>query len=317
MLQQTRVETVVPYYERFLDRFPTLEALALADEEDVLHAWAGLGYYARARNLKRAAEHVLHDHAGQVPREPDALDALPGVGRYTAGAIRSIAFGEPAAIVDGNVTRVLARLEALRHPTGAELWALARALVPPNRAGEFNQGLMELGATVCTPRAPACGACPLRSLCHGARTRSPERFPAPRIRRVPRAVHATAALVRRRDGAVLVVRRPSGGLLGGLWELPNLEHRSLPALQRHLHEAYGVRAVPGARLGKVEHRFSHRALTLEVVEFTAVGRSRPSDTVRFRTAAELHDLPLSTLMRKSLSLAGLQVPNAHGAHQKS
>ena len=165
MLQQTRVETVIPYYERFLSRFPTPRALACADEQDVLRAWAGLGYYARARNLKRAAELIVRDHDGRIPSEPDALSSLPGVGRYTVGAITSIAFGKRAPVVDGNVSRVLSRLEAVRAPASAWLWDLAGRLVPPDAPGDFNQAVMELGATVCTPRAPSCPRCPLASSC--------------------------------------------------------------------------------------------------------------------------------------------------------
>ncbi len=310
MLQQTRVETVVPYYERFLHRFPTVESLATADEEDVLREWAGLGYYARARNLKRAAEAIVRDHGGQVPADPDALSSLPGVGRYTTGAIRSIAFGEAAPIVDGNVTRVLARIEALEHPSPSDLWSLSEALVPAGEPGEFNQGLMELGSTVCTPRTPTCPRCPVRKLCRAASLGSPETFPAPRSRAAPREVRATAALVRReRRNAVLVARRPSRGLLGGLWELPSIEGNDVGKLRNELRERYGLRVRRGARVGKVEHLFSHRALTLEIVAFRATGRGRlERDTGRFSTPTELAALPLSALMRKSLSLGGIRVP---------
>ena len=309
MLQQTRVETVVPYYERFLDRFPTVESLATADEEDVLREWAGLGYYARARNLKRAAEAIVRDHGGQVPADPDALSSLPGVGRYTTGAIRSIAFGEAAPIVDGNVTRVLARIEALERPSPSDLWSLSEALVPADEPGEFNQGLMELGATVCTPRTPTCPRCPVRKLCRAASLGSPETFPAPRPRTAPREVRATAALVRLEAlDAVLVARRPSRGLLGGLWELPSVEGNNVGKLRNHLRERYGLRVRGGTRMGKVEHLFSHRALTLEIVAFRATGRGQiERDTGRFCTPTELAALPLSALMRKSLSLGGISV----------
>jgi A/G-specific adenine glycosylase len=283
MLQQTRVETVVPYYERFLDRFPTLEALAIADEEDVLREWAGLGYYARARNMRRAAEQVLSDRA---------------------------------PIVDGNVTRVLARLEALKGPSGAALWGLAETLVPEDTPGEFNQALMELGATVCTPRSPSCGPCPLRTLCRG--TGSPQSFPEPRARAGPREAFATAGLVRhRRRQAVLVSRRPSRGLLGGLWELPNVEGHDVRALRRHLRDAYGIRATASVRLGKVDHVFSHRALALEIVGFESTGNGvLETETARFCTAIELGDLPLSALMRKSLALGGVRVPGRTRSNTK-
>ena len=250
MLQQTRVDTVVPYYERFLARFPTLEALAVADEEDVLRLWAGLGYYARARNLKRAAEAVAREHGGELPREPEALASLPGVGRYTVGALRSIAFGERAAVVDGNVRRVLARLAGERELADEDAWRLAEALVPEKEPGEWNQALMELGATVCSPRKPGCLVCPVADFC-AARGRDPERFPAPRVKSRGQArVHAVAGVLVRR-GRLLIVRRPSHGLLGGLWELPTAEGTdpaALVARRARAHRARG-RGRLGARPG--------------------------------------------------------------------
>jgi A/G-specific adenine glycosylase len=187
MLQQTRVEVVVPYYERFLERFPDVEALAAAPLDDVLRAWAGLGYYRRARQLHAAAAIVARDHHGRLPADEAALRALPGIGRYTAGAIRSIAFGEPAPIVDGNVARVLSRLFALPGGPGdsvweRRLWTLAGQLVPATDPSAFNQGLMELGATVCTPRSPRCAACPLARHCRALAEGRPEAYPPPRPR---------------------------------------------------------------------------------------------------------------------------------------
>jgi A/G-specific adenine glycosylase len=304
MLQQTRVETVIPYYERFLARFPTLDALAAADEEDVLREWAGLGYYARARNLHRAAGAVVRDHEGVVPRDAAALAALPGVGRYTTGALRSIAFGERAALVDGNVKRVLARLSAWRAPTAAQTWRLAEALVPEKDAGDWNQALMELGATVCTPRRPTCLLCPVESLCGALRSGDPERFPTAAQRAAVRPVRALAGLVERR-GRVLLVRRPSRGLLGGLWELPNAEGGDAEALVAALRERTGIRTAPGGVLGQVRHRFTHRDLRLEVMRLTdSGGRLRPAvrREARFCGAAELARLPLSALAKKALAL---------------
>ena len=197
MLQQTRVETVIPYYDRFIERFPTLRALAVADEQDVLREWAGLGYYARARHLKLAAEQMLREHEGAVPRDAAALRSLPGIGRYTSGAIRSIAFNEPAAIVDANVRRVIARLVAEPALSDSDTWTKAEELVPDETPGRFNQALMELGSTVCTPRSPGCPACPLLQTCRAATTGHPERYPAPKQKKPPREVALTSGVVRR------------------------------------------------------------------------------------------------------------------------
>jgi len=309
MLQQTRVDTVIPYYERFLERFPSVDALAGADEQDVLKEWAGLGYYARARNLKRAAEQVVRDHASCVPREVDALRRLPGVGRYTAGAVRSIAFGESAPIVDGNVKRVLARLAAEAEMTEAETWALAEALVPAarprGRPDQFNQALMELGATVCTPRTPGCAVCPVSSLCRAAESGTPEAIPRPKRRAKPLEVEALAAIVRRR-GRLLLTRRPSRGLLGGLWEVPCVDGDSLPGLVDAIERRTGLHTRDPEPLGSVRHVFTHRALTLRVVSLRpGPGRLRGGarDDARFCSPGDVADLPLSALMRKTLALA--------------
>ncbi len=226
MLQQTRIATVYPYYRSFLARFPTLAALASAREADVLAAWAGLGYYARARHLREAARLLVREHAGHVPDDPDVFSRLPGVGRYTTGAVLSIAFARPLPAVDGNAARVLSRLFALptslRDPRGARtLWALAASLVPMRRPGDWNQALMELGATVCGPRAPRCTLCPLRGECRALARGRVRDFPPPRPARAGARVWQAVALVVRR-GRLLVVRR-EGARLAGLWEPPAVE----------------------------------------------------------------------------------------------
>jgi A/G-specific adenine glycosylase len=309
MLQQTRVDTVIPYYERFLEQFPDLGSLACADEQDVLRQWAGLGYYARARNLKKAAMQIMRDHDGRVPSDPKQLLALPGIGRYTAGAVRSIAFEERAAIVDGNVRRVLSRLLAAAELAPEELWQLADELVPAKAPGEFNQALMELGATVCTPRAPDCAACPLGALCAARAAGEPERFPQPVARRPPIAVTSLGAIVERnRPQRVLLLRRPSRGLLGGMWEIPAVSGDSVDELVRAVEAATGLTTVPGESLGTVHHQFTHRSLTLQLVRLKiSRGRIRRSagDTTRFCSCEQLDELPLSRLVQKALEQATL------------
>jgi A/G-specific adenine glycosylase len=303
MLQQTRVETVIPYYERFVARFPDAASLADADEQEVLKLWEGLGYYSRARNLRRAAISIARDHGGALPRDPDALSALPGIGRYTLGAIRSIAFEEPAPLVDGNVRRVFSRWLAAPSPSERELWALAEALVPGERPGDFNQALMELGATVCTPRKPGCPDCPVREHCAAARSGRAERFPAPRARPAPRPVHAVAGALER-TGRWLMVRQPSRGLLGGLWAFPSAESEG--ALASSVREHTGLRVRPGRELGLVRHVFTHRDLSLRLISLEARGRARRGDgeQLRWCTRASLDELPLSRLMHKVLALLG-------------
>ena len=235
MLQQTRVETVIPYYERFLVRFPDVETLADAEQEDVYGCWAGLGYYSRARNLHAAAKVIVRDFDGTLPDDTDALRSLPGIGRYTAGAMASIAFDRPEAVVDGNVKRVLARLLGIREDVTDRrveeaVWAEASTLARGPRPGDCNQALMELGATVCTPRSPDCAACPLRRSCDARRAGDAEALPRKAARVRVRSVRGVAVWLERR-GRVLAVKREAGRLLGGLWELPggDLERGEKPA----------------------------------------------------------------------------------------
>ena len=315
MLQQTRVETVIPYYERFLARFPTLETLADAEPDELMQRWAGLGYYGRARNLQAAARKVVREHGGRIPDEPDALRELPGVGRYTAGALASIAFDRPAAIVDGNVARVLARLLDLdldvTSPAGQRLlWGEAEALVAGPSPGDLNQALMELGALVCTPGAPRCEACPVRGACRGRAAGRAATLPIKAAKVAPREVEAVAVLLRR-GARVLAVRRPPRGLLGGLWELPGgeLAAHEPPArgLARTLRERVGLVPARAIRVGEVKHGFTHRTLRLHVFRAEArAGRVclREFDAHRWLPAAALAELPLSVLAKKALGLAG-------------
>jgi A/G-specific adenine glycosylase len=313
MLQQTRVDTVIPYYERFLARFPDAASLARAPLDDVLSLWAGLGYYGRARNLHRAADQIVREHAGALPDGRDALRALPGVGRYTAGAVASIAFGRAEPVVDGNVTRVLARLRGIRADVGSpavirRLWQEAEALARGRSPGELNQGLMELGATVCTPRAPRCSACPWQSRCRACRDGNAESLPVKSRKTAPREVEAVAGVVERR-GRWLVVRRPPAGLLGGLWELPGGDCRPgeapAAALARCLRERVGL-AIRGAEAhGHVAHAFTHLRLRLHVFRCDA-GPGRVAragfDAHRWLPHAGIGALPVGGPTRKALAL---------------
>lgn len=269
MAQQTRVETVVPYYERWLERYPTVEALAQASIGDVLKSWEGLGYYSRARNLHRAAAVIAEGHDGVLPRSAAELKALPGIGDYTAGAIASIAFREPVPAVDGNVRRVYARLADRGTPRAAEIRAWAGQVVDPDRPGDFNQALMELGATVCTPRSPDCRVCPVAAWCGALAAGTVADRPAPRKRPAQRReVRAVGVFVRAAPpdaGAVpqaLLRRRPPTGLLAGLWEFPSLPLAPGTALQaaaRTLALQLGLTpaAARGEALDPVPHDFTH------------------------------------------------------------
>ncbi|HSH46905.1 MAG TPA: A/G-specific adenine glycosylase [Longimicrobiales bacterium] len=258
MLQQTRVETVIPYWERWMERFPTVGHLAEADVDDVLRHWQGLGYYSRARNLHKAARMVRERHDGRVPGDADGLRGLPGIGEYTAGAVASIAFGQPVPAVDGNVRRVLARVRDLSDPTPAGLREAAGALVPDDRPGDFNQALMELGATLCTPRSPDCGVCPIAEWCRARALGVQEERPRPGKRKpVPEEGVETVVLVRP-DGALLLARRPEDGLLGGMWEFPG-ELRADPVA------ALVAEADPGPVLEPLTHVFTHKRVTYHPV----------------------------------------------------
>ena len=311
MLQQTQVETVREPYRRFLARFPDLPSLAQAPLDDVLSEWSGLGYYRRARLLHRAAQVVWEEHDGVVPRDPEAFLALPGVGRYTAGAVLSIAFDLPRPILDGNVIRVFTRLLRLdADPRGSAaqktLWALAEEVLPEARAGDFNQSLMELGATVCRPTSPGCPVCPVSAVCAAYAEGDMERFPRPKVKVAPPETQRVAVLLERGDGRFLVVQRPDEGLLAGLWELPaeDLEGREAEEVARGLARRLGVRAKV-ARRGEAEHRFSHRLWKVR----TYAAQTRTTKTPeggRWVTEAELKGLGVPTASRKILRAARSQ-----------
>jgi A/G-specific adenine glycosylase len=313
MLQQTRVETVIPYWERFLERFPDVHALATADPDEVLGAWAGLGYYSRARNLQAAARVIDRQHGGKLPNDAETLQTLPGIGRYTAGAVASIAFDRPEPVLDGNVKRVLARLLGIRADIGQpetieRLWQEAGALARGPHPGDLNQALMELGATVCTPRAPRCESCPVSQSCDAWAKGDTESLPIKARKKPARKVEAVAALVVRR-GKALAVRRPSRGLLGGLWDLPggDLATGETPraGLTRALRERAGLEISRASAIGTVEHVFTHRRLTLHVYRAnTSTNRIRLDgfEGHKWLAPRAIADLPHASVTAKALDL---------------
>jgi A/G-specific adenine glycosylase len=309
MLQQTSVRAVAPYFARFVSRWPTVEALAAASLDDILKLWAGLGYYARARNLYACAQTVVERWGGRFPQSERELASLPGIGAYTAAAIAAIAFDERTAAVDGNVERVLARLFAVEAPFPAakpRIRALAQSILPSSRAGDFAQALMDLGATVCTPTRPACMLCPWSAVCAGRQSGSPESFPRKTRKRAGEMRRGAAFVLLRAGAAVLLRRRPNGGLLGGMMEVPT------SAWTPHFDEAAALSEAPqlaGAapqwrRLsGVVEHAFTHFPLELVIYRGTVGRRTAPAHGTRWVALPELAGEALPTLMRKVLAHA--------------
>jgi A/G-specific adenine glycosylase len=307
MLQQTGVGTVIPYYERFLATYPTVEALANARVEEVVELWAGLGYYSRARHLHAAARAVVERQGGVFPADLAALQALPGVGRSTAGAILSIAFDLPAPILDGNVRRVLCRLFALgedpRRPAAErKLWAWAEVLTPAERPHDYAQAIMDLGATLCTPKRPDCPRCPLAALCQArAQGRERELPLAGRKKAVPTVLQV--ALLLERNGRFLVRRRPLSGMLGGLWEFPTAavpEGGTPLAAARSLLTELGLPATL-AEAGEVAHAYSHFRLDLRLFRGSTEDFGRVSEgQERWAAVAGLQELPLHGAHKKAL-----------------
>lgn len=304
MLQQTRVETVIPYFERFMARFPTPAALAEADEDAVLAAFSGLGYYRRARLLHAGVRDVVARYGGQVPEDAEERRSLPGIGRYTAGAIGSIAFDRPEPLVDGNVARVMARVLGIDTPLGAaatekRLWAEAEKLVVGERPGDLNQALMELGATVCTPKSPRCEACPIEARCEARRTGRVETLPVPKTRRDPTKVRL-AAVVAFEDGRFWLVRS-ADGLFRGLFGLP-MATSVLP--DEALRDAGITASTIDGPVSEVSHVLSHRHLTVEVHRARGA-KAEVSRDRRCVDTKELETLGVSTLTRKLLHAAGV------------
>lgn len=271
MLQQTRVDQARPYFERFAAAFPTVEALAAADLDDVLRQWEGLGYYSRARNLHRAARTVVDEFGGAVPDTEEAIRRLPGVGPYTAAAVLSIAYGRPLAVLDGNVIRVLTRVfavadDATSGRTRRHLQRLADELLDPTEPARFNEALMELGATVCTPTNPACPTCPLHTVCAAFAEGEPERYPVAKKKKPVPHYDIAVGVIFDASGRVLIAKRPEDAMLGGLWEFPGGKAEpgeSLPdACRRELREELGIEVEIDEPLARIDHAYSHFKITL-------------------------------------------------------
>lgn len=287
MLQQTRVDTVIPYYHRFMEQFPTVEALAEAPEEVVLKAWEGLGYYSRARNLQAAVREVKERYGGRVPDEPDQISSLKGVGPYTAGAVLSIAFNRPEPAVDGNVMRVFSRFflmldDIVKPGTRTEMEKLARELIPEGEAGDFNQALMELGALICTPKSPHCLICPVMEHCAGRLSGMEEQLPIKKKAQPPRREQRIVALIEgtgNRAGQILIRRRPKEGLLAGMWELPHYpaeDDDGKVLLRGKLLEEESLQIVPLDKWFRTDHAFSHIHWEMDVYVCTYLGNSQDS-----------------------------------------
>lgn len=311
MLQQTQVDTVIPYFLRWMDRFPDTQALAAADEQEVLSYWEGLGYYSRARNLHRSAKIIESEWGGELPRTVKGLQTLPGIGPYTAGAIASIAYQEDAAAVDGNIRRVLSRVfdvrEPARSPKGEQvLWSLAESNLPQGRAGAYNQALMDLGSLICTSKNPDCGNCPIESYCQaralGIQEERPVKLPR---KQIPHYI-VTAAIIRR-DGRVLLAQRPKDGLLGGLWEFPggtleDTDEDLTACLMREIREELGVGLQVGEPFGAYQHAYTHFKISLHAflcaLEDDAQPKNLESEALAWVRTSELEAYPMGKVDRQ-------------------
>ncbi len=326
MLQQTQIATVIPYYERWMARFPTVADLAAVPLEEVLKLWQGLGYYSRARNLHAAAQTVMQRWGGQMPRRAADLQTLKGIGRYTAGAIASIAFGEATPVLDGNAMRVLTRLtdyagDVTRSASKNELWQLAATLVPDSRPGDYNQALMELGQQICTPAKPACLLCPLAAHClawqRGTQPERPVQSPRPRTPH-----YDVVAGVIWQNGQIeanerfLIAQRPLHGLLGGLWEFPGGKQEpgeTLPeALRREIQEELAIEIAVGEHLTSIKHAYTHFRITLHAFQAThlsGVPQHLGVANHAWVTLAELDDYAFAVTNQKIIATLRQVVPD--------
>jgi A/G-specific adenine glycosylase len=309
MLQQTRVDTVIPYFEKWMKLFPDINSLANASEQDVLNAWEGLGYYSRARNLHKAAKLVAEKFNGQLPRDLTDLRSLPGIGRYTVGAIASMAFGMDEPTLDGNLRRVFSRLfdvsEFADSPAGEKiLWELAAQNLPKGQAGDYNQALMDLGASICSPKNPRCLLCPLMEICESRKNGTQELRPVLKPKKsVPHYTHAAAVILQR--GRVLLAQRPPDGLLGGMWEFPNARVEENPAkeLTKALNVAYRLRVKKKDALGVIQHAYTHFKVTVHAFRCDCAPIPK-NKSLKWVKVTDLTDYPMGKVDRAIARLLG-------------
>ena len=302
MLQQTRVDTVISYFENWMRLFPTVHALAKASERSVLNAWEGLGYYSRARNLHKAAKIVADEYNGRLPQDLELLIRLPGIGRYTVGAIASISFGMDEPALDGNLKRVYTRLFDISTPIDSsagekQLWEIAKNNLPKGRAGDFNQALMDLGATICVPKIPRCGICPVMSECVAYKNKTQEQRPVRKAKKeVPSYVHAAGVILKR--GRVLLGQRPEKGLLGGMWEFPNGRVNGDPAkeLSQVLRAEYSLKVQKKEALHVVQHAYTHFKVTVHA--FICELKSPSVSGLKWVLVKDLEQYPMGKVDRQ-------------------
>jgi len=319
MLQQTRVDTVIPYFHRFIEKFPSLEALALAKEDEVLKQWEGLGYYSRARNLHSAVQEVMESYEGVVPNSLKEISSLKGVGSYTAGAILSIAYGQKEPAVDGNVMRVFSRIlaieEDIQKPKTKKLFEeIVKQLIPDN-ASYFNQGIMELGALICTPQSPKCLTCPVSEHCRGKEKGIQASLPVKTKKKKPRYLQMVAGVIQQ-DGKVLIRQREEEGLLARLYEFPNVEWTSVSpeeTISKHLFEQYQIESVIIDRLESVQHTFSHLVWDITVFQLKELKKVSQHDLGILKTNAkwvELEELDRYTFPVSHQKIKNQLLPNS-------
>lgn len=310
MLQQTRVDTVIPYFNHWMNRFPTITDLAQASLQDVLNAWEGLGYYSRARNLHKAAQIIEADFGGILPDDIHNLKKLPGIGKYTAGAIASISFGKAEPALDGNIRRVLARIfginEPVRSPAGERrLWELAATYLPADKAGDYNQALMDLGALICTPRNPQCSVCPVKHLCQAYSLGIQDKLPVMPIKpAIPH--HTVTAAVIKRGEQILIAQRPTHGLLGGLWEFPGgkvqADEDLVACLQREIREELSAEISVEESIGVYRHAYTHFRVTLHAFFCSLAEDKEPRaievKDLRWVGVHKLSDYPMGKIDRQ-------------------
>ncbi|GAB4074408.1 A/G-specific adenine glycosylase [Barrientosiimonas marina] len=307
MLQQTQVDTVIPYFEHFIAKYPTVYDLAHADQQDVLKMWEGLGYYSRARNLQSAVREVVNSYDGNVPDDPKALGSLKGVGPYTKGAILSIAYDQPQPAVDGNVMRVLARVlnadDDIAQPNVKKQFEhIVRAMIASDDPSSFNQGIMELGALICTPKEPMCLFCPVQAYCRGFQAGNEQQLPVKSKAKKQKEVHYTVLLIRNADGKYLIEKRPDNGLLANMWQFPMVpvDEIGKDHMAAWFELEYGVPVTLGAVQGQLKHVFSHIIWQLAIIAAETTASQSADGRQRFVSLEELDDYPFPVSHQKMM-----------------